>query len=89
MPVRRLVTVPGQPPSAAARCWPTTSTSATAAGASNGLGPPPDVTALKDQIQGLQQENLDLRRRAEEREEELSAAREANRRLMTELNHHR
>lgn len=51
-----------------------------------GLGPPPDVTALNDQISPLQQENLDLRRRAEEREEELAAAREANRRLMTELN---
>jgi chromosome segregation ATPase len=51
-----------------------------------GLGPPPDVAALKDQIEALQQENLDLRRRAEEREEELAAAREANRRLMTELN---
>jgi cell division protein FtsB len=51
-----------------------------------GLGPPPDVAALKDQIQALQQENLDLRRHAEERDEELAAAREANRRLMTELN---
>lgn len=51
-----------------------------------GLGPPPDVAALKDQVQALQQENLDLRRHAEEREEELAAAREANRRLMTELN---
>ena len=47
---------------------------------------PPDVAALRDQVQALQQENLDLRRRAEEREEELAAAREANRRLMTELN---
>jgi hypothetical protein len=53
-----------------------------------GLGPRPDVTALSDQVQALRQENLDLRRRAEEREEELAAAREANRRLMTELNHH-
>jgi hypothetical protein len=34
----------------------------------------------------LQQENHDLRRRAEEREEELAVAREANQRLMTELN---
>jgi hypothetical protein len=51
-----------------------------------GLGPPPDVAALNDQVQALQQENLDLRRRAEERDEELAAAREANRRLMTELN---
>jgi hypothetical protein len=46
-----------------------------------GLGPPPDVAALKDQIQAFQQETLDLRRR----DEELGAAREANR-LMTELN---
>ena len=51
-----------------------------------GIGPPPDIAALKDQIQALQQENLDLRRRAEERDEELAAAREANRRLMAELN---
>ena len=51
-----------------------------------GLGPPTDITALKDQIQALQQETLDLRRHAEDREEELAAAREANRRLMTELN---
>ena len=51
-----------------------------------GLGPPLDVAALKDQIQTLRQENLHLRRRAEEREEELAAAREANRRLTTELN---
>jgi chromosome segregation ATPase len=51
-----------------------------------GLGPPPDVAALKDQMLALRQENLDLRRSAEEREEELAAAREANRRLMTELN---
>ncbi len=34
----------------------------------------------------LQQENLDLRRHAEEHDEELAAAREANRRLLTELN---
>jgi hypothetical protein len=54
-----------------------------------GLGPPPDIAALNDQIQALQQENLGLRRHAEEREEELAAAREANRRLMTELNHPR
>ena len=51
-----------------------------------GLGPPPDVAALNDQLQALQQENLDLRRSVEDREEELAAAREANRRLMTELN---
>jgi Family of unknown function (DUF6262) len=57
--------------------------------ARTGLGPPPDVAALRDQIQALRQENLDLRRHAEERDEELAAAREASRRLMTELNHNR
>jgi hypothetical protein len=51
-----------------------------------GLAPPPDVAVLKEQIQALQQETLDLRRTVEERDEELSAAREANRQLMTELN---
>jgi chromosome segregation ATPase len=51
-----------------------------------GLGPPPDAAAMKDQIQALQQGNLDLRRTIEERDEELAAAREANRRLMAELN---
>jgi hypothetical protein len=52
-----------------------------------GLGPPPDIAALENQVEALQQGNLDLRRRAEERDEERAAAREANRRLMTELNH--
>lgn len=51
-----------------------------------GLGPPPDVAALNEQVQALQQVNLDLRRRTGERDEELAAACEANRRLMTELN---
>lgn len=46
----------------------------------------PQGAAARDQVQALQQENLGLRRRAEEREEELAAAREANRRLMTGLN---
>jgi hypothetical protein len=49
-----------------------------------GLGPA-HVAALKDQLQALQQENLNLRRSVENREKELAAAREANRRLMTEL----
>ena len=51
-----------------------------------GLGSPLDVAALKDQVQALRQENLDTRRRAEEREEELAAARETNRRLMNQIN---
>ena len=52
-----------------------------------GLGPPADLTALREQADTLGQQVLDLRRTLEEREEELAAAREANRRMMAELNH--
>jgi hypothetical protein len=51
-----------------------------------GLGPSPDIAVLKEQIGTLQQENLDLRSRAEEHKEELAAARETSRWLITELN---
>jgi murein DD-endopeptidase MepM/ murein hydrolase activator NlpD len=51
-----------------------------------GLSPPSEVATLNDQVEALRQENLDLRRCAEDHDEELAAAREANRRLMTELN---
>ena len=54
-----------------------------------GLGPPADLTTLREQADTLRQQALDLRRTLEEREEELAAAREANRRMMAELNHHR
>lgn len=52
-----------------------------------GLGPPPDTTALKEELDKLGHQILDLRRTLEERDEELAAAREANRRMMAELNH--
>jgi hypothetical protein len=52
-----------------------------------GLGPPPDTAALKEELDKLGQQILDQRRTLEERDEELAAAREANRRLMAELNH--
>jgi hypothetical protein len=46
----------------------------------------PDHAALEARIQQLQQQALDHRRTLEERDEELAAAREAHRRLMTETN---
>ena len=52
-----------------------------------GLGPPDEAAALREQAGSLRQQNLDLRKTLEERDEELAAAREANRRLMAELNH--
>jgi Family of unknown function (DUF6262) len=52
-----------------------------------GLGTPPDTTALKEELDKLGHQILDLRRTLEERDEELGAAREANRRMMAELNH--
>ena len=54
-----------------------------------GLGAPDDAAALREQADSLRQQILDLRKTLGERDEELAAAREANRRLMTELNHHR
>jgi len=51
-----------------------------------GLGAPDDEAALREQADSLRQQILDLRKTLEERDEELAAAREANRRLMTELN---
>jgi chromosome segregation ATPase len=52
-----------------------------------GLGAPDDAAALREQADSLRQQILDLRTTLEERDEELAAAREANRRLMAELNH--
>jgi uncharacterized protein involved in exopolysaccharide biosynthesis len=52
-----------------------------------GLGSPDDAAALREQADSLRQQILDLRKTLEERDEELAAAREANRRLMAELNH--
>ena len=51
-----------------------------------GLGPAPDLDQLRQQAASLQQQIIDLRLKLEERDEELSAARTANRDLMAQLN---
>ncbi|WP_433257465.1 DUF6262 family protein [Streptosporangium sp. CA-135522] len=52
----------------------------------SGLGAPTSTAALQDELEAQKQTVLDLRRLLEEREEELAAARETNRRLMNQLN---
>ena len=55
----------------------------------SGLGAPADIDALGQNITHLEQQAADLRLRLrlEERDDELAAARAANRELMTRLNH--
>jgi hypothetical protein len=52
----------------------------------SGLGSPADIDALGQQITHLEQQVIDLRIQMEERDEELAAARAANRELMAQLN---
>jgi hypothetical protein len=52
----------------------------------SGLGAPADIDALHQKITHLDQQAADLRLQLEERGDELSAARTANRELMTQLN---
>lgn len=52
----------------------------------SGLGAPDDIDQLKHQIVTLEQQTLDLRLQLEEREQDLDAARAANRELMARLN---
>lgn len=52
----------------------------------SGLGAPEDIDKLKRRITELEQENIELARRLEERGEELDAARAANREMITQLN---
>lgn len=52
----------------------------------SGIGAPPDVTTLHERITTLEQQNLDLKRQLDERDDELEAARAANRELMTTAN---
>jgi polyhydroxyalkanoate synthesis regulator phasin len=52
----------------------------------SGLGAPVDIDALGQQITHLEQQVTDLRIQLEERDEELAAARAANRELMAQLN---
>jgi hypothetical protein len=48
----------------------------------SGLGAPTNTSALQSELDQQRQTNLDLKRTLEERDEELAAARETNRRLM-------
>jgi hypothetical protein len=52
----------------------------------SGLGAPADIDALSPKITHLEQQVTDLRLQLEERDEELAAARAANRELMAQLN---
>ena len=51
----------------------------------SGLGQSPDLDQLREQAASLQQQNIGLRLTLEERDQELSAARAANRELMAHL----
>jgi Family of unknown function (DUF6262) len=53
----------------------------------SGLGAPPDIDALNHKISQLEQQAADLRIQLSERDDELAAARAANRELMTRINH--
>ncbi len=52
----------------------------------SGLGVPDDIDRLKQQISTHEQHTIDLRLQLEERDEDLAAARAANRELMAQLN---
>lgn len=51
-----------------------------------GLGAPTDIDQLQQHIVTLEQQVVDLRLQLEERDQDLTAARAANRELMTQLN---
>jgi hypothetical protein len=53
----------------------------------SGLGAPADIDALNQKITRLEQQAADLRLQLEERDDDLAAARAANRELMAQLNH--
>jgi len=53
----------------------------------SGLGTPADIDALNQKITHLEQQATDLKLQLTERDEDLAAARAANRELMTQLNH--
>lgn len=52
----------------------------------SGLGTPTDIEELQQKITFLEQQTIDLRLQIDERDQELAAARGANRELMTQLN---
>jgi len=53
----------------------------------SGLGAPADIDALNQKITHLEQQAADLRLQLGERDQDLAAARAANRELITQLNH--
>ncbi|MDQ2876235.1 MAG: hypothetical protein M3Y33_16160 [Actinomycetota bacterium] len=53
----------------------------------SGLGGPADTDTLSQQITHLEHQAIDLRLQLDERDEDLAAARAANRELMAQLNH--
>ena len=55
-------------------------------GATPGLGAPDDIDQLKQQVLSLEQHVVDLRVQLEERDQDLAAARAANRELMARIN---
>jgi transposase-like protein len=55
----------------------------------SGLGAPPDISALQQQVTTLEQHNAELRRQLSERDDDLEAARAANRDLITQVNRRR
>jgi hypothetical protein len=52
----------------------------------SGLGTPADIDAIEQQATQLEQQVIDLRLQLEERDQDLAAARAANRELMAQLN---
>lgn len=52
----------------------------------SGLGAPDDIARLEDKIVSLEQQVVDLRLQIDERDQDLDAARAANRELMSQLN---
>jgi hypothetical protein len=52
----------------------------------SGLGTPADIDALSQTVTHLEQQAIDLRLQLEERDQDLAAARAANRELMAQLN---
>jgi chromosome segregation ATPase len=53
----------------------------------SGLGTPADIDTFSQKITHLEQQAIDLRLQLEERDQDLAAARSANRELMAQLNH--
>ncbi|WP_202870847.1 hypothetical protein [Kribbella pratensis] len=52
----------------------------------SGLGPPDNVHSLQQALTDREQQLLELRRQLDQRDDELAAARAANRELMNQLN---